>query len=60
MNGDYRETQHQTIDLAKVIASDKTADVILQPHDHLNVKELPQWSEQDTVKLTGEVRFPGS
>lgn len=60
VNGDYRETQHQDIDLAKVIAGDKTTDVLLQPHDHLNVKELPQWSEQDTVKITGEVRFPGS
>lgn len=59
VNGASRETQHITVDLKKVIAGDKEADVLLQPHDHLNVQELPQWSEQDTVQIFGEVRFPG-
>src|SRR5262249_19080233 len=31
----------------------------LQPHDFLTIKELPQWSEQETVEVVGEVRFPG-
>lgn len=60
VNGNYRETQHEDIDLAKVLAGDKAADLILQPHDRLNVKELPQWSEQDSVKILGEVKFPGT
>lgn len=60
VNGDYRETQHETIDLAKLLAGDTSADLILRPHDHLNVKELPQWSEQDSVKISGEVKFPGT
>jgi len=60
VNGDFRETQHQSIDLKKVLAGDKSADALLQPHDHLNIKELPQWAEQDSVKISGEVRFPGT
>ena len=32
---------------------------MLQPFDFLNVKEVPEWSEQEQVTLLGEVRFPG-
>lgn len=60
INGQYRETQHKTIDLKKAVAGDPNADLLLQPYDHLNIKQLPQWSEQDQVTLRGEVRFPGS
>ena len=60
VNGDYRETQHQTIDLQKVLAGNSDADVTLQPHDRLTIKEVPQWSEQETVQISGEVRFPGT
>jgi polysaccharide export outer membrane protein len=60
VNGDYRETLHQDIDLQKVLAGDASADALLQPHDRLTIKELPQWSEQESVKITGEVRFPGT
>ena len=35
------------------------ADLLLQPFDFLNVKEVPEWSEQEQVTLLGEVRFPG-
>ena len=31
----------------------------LQPFDFLNVKEVPEWGEQEQVTLLGEVRFPG-
>ena len=60
VNGDYRETLHQTIDLQKVLAGNADADLTLQPHDRLTIKELPQWSEQESVQITGEVRFPGT
>jgi hypothetical protein len=32
---------------------------MLQPFDFLNVKEVPEWSEQEQITLVGEVRFPG-
>jgi polysaccharide export outer membrane protein len=57
---DVRTTQLIEIDLAAVLRGDTTADLQLQPFDFLNVKEVPEWSEQEQVTLAGEVRFPGT
>jgi protein involved in polysaccharide export with SLBB domain len=57
--GDTRETQLIEIDLAAVMRGDVSADLQLQPFDFLNVKEVPEWSEQEQITLSGEVRFPG-
>jgi protein involved in polysaccharide export with SLBB domain len=57
---DVRQTQLLDIDLAAILAGDTSADVLLQPFDFLNVKELPEWSEQEQVTLIGEVKFPGN
>ena len=57
--GDTRETQLIEIDLAAVIRGDASADLQLQPFDFLNVKEVPEWSQQEQIMLAGEVRFPG-
>jgi polysaccharide export outer membrane protein len=57
--GDTRETQVIEIDLAAILSGDASADVLLQPFDFLNVKEVPEWSAQEKVTLLGEVRFPG-
>ncbi len=54
-----RETELIKIDLAGVLVGDQTADVALQPGDALIIKIIPNWEEQFTVQLTGEVRFPG-
>jgi protein involved in polysaccharide export with SLBB domain len=54
-----RQTQLVEIDLAAVMRGDPSADVELRPFDFLNVKEVPEWSEQEQVTLLGEVRFPG-
>jgi protein involved in polysaccharide export with SLBB domain len=56
---DARTTQLVEIDLAAVLRGDSSADILLQPFDFLNVKEVPEWSEQEQVTLLGEVRFPG-
>jgi polysaccharide export outer membrane protein len=57
---DGRITQHVEIDLAAILRGDASADLLLQPFDYLNVKEVPEWSEQEQVTLLGEVRFPGT
>jgi protein involved in polysaccharide export with SLBB domain len=57
--GESRETELINVDLQKVLAGDPTANVVLEPHDFLNVKEIPLWSEQESVEIVGEVRFPG-
>jgi polysaccharide biosynthesis/export protein len=59
LDGDERKTQLIDIDLAAILKNDDSADVLLQPFDFLNVKEVPEWSEQEEVTLLGEVRFPG-
>jgi protein involved in polysaccharide export with SLBB domain len=57
--GDQRQTQLLNVDLAAILKGDESADLLLQPFDFLNIKEVPEWSEQEQVTLLGEVRFPG-
>lgn len=59
VNGEYRQTELIDIDLAAVLRGDGAADIVLKPYDALNIKELPQWREIETVSIEGEVRFPG-
>ncbi|HUQ11801.1 MAG TPA: SLBB domain-containing protein [Steroidobacteraceae bacterium] len=59
LGDEARQTQLVEIDLAAILRGDESADLLLQPFDFLNVKEIPEWSEQEQVTLTGEVRFPG-
>jgi protein involved in polysaccharide export with SLBB domain len=59
VNGEARETVLVEIDLARALAGEPQADIALQPFDFLVIKELSQWSEQESVLLEGEVRFPG-
>lgn len=54
-----RTISHIEVDLARVLQGDTTANVALQPHDKLVVKRLPEWAEQLTAEVRGEVRFPG-
>ena len=56
---DTRQTQLIDVDLAAVLSGDESADLLLQPFDFLNIKEIPEWSEQEQIALLGEVRFPG-
>jgi protein involved in polysaccharide export with SLBB domain len=59
VSDELRQTQLIEIDLSAVLRGDPSADVLLQPFDFLNVKEVPEWSQQEKVALMGEVRFPG-
>jgi polysaccharide biosynthesis/export protein len=59
VNGEARETEVRPLKLADILSSSAPADIPLQPYDRLVIKETPDWSEQGTVRLTGEVRFPG-
>jgi polysaccharide biosynthesis/export protein len=59
LDSQMRQTELIEIDLAAVLRGDESADIPLRPYDFLNVKELPEWSEQEQVILLGEVRFPG-
>lgn len=58
-NGEYRIAEHININLAAILSGDLSHDLELKPYDHVVIKEIPQWKEQDVVKVLGEVRFPG-
>jgi protein involved in polysaccharide export with SLBB domain len=58
-NGERRESVLMTVRLDEVAAGTQAADIVLQPFDHLVIKEMPEWSEQESMLILGEVRFPG-
>jgi protein involved in polysaccharide export with SLBB domain len=58
-SGEARKTELIEIDLAKAVAGDPSANLLLKPFDTLVVKELPLWSALEYVEVKGEVRFPG-
>jgi protein involved in polysaccharide export with SLBB domain len=59
VGGEYKQRETLSIDLQRILAGDASFDMALRPFDFLVIKELPQWSEHETVTLGGEVRFPG-
>lgn len=59
INGAYRQTGLISVDLAAIRAGDINADLVLQPYDFLNIKEVTDWREQQAVRVEGEFRFPG-
>ncbi len=59
IDGEYRQTELIDIDLAAVLRGDPSANLQLEPYDYLNIKELPQWRDQEEIEIGGEVRFPG-
>lgn len=52
-----RTTTHQFVTIAE--SGDVDSNPLLRPYDFLTVREIPQWRNQETVLLEGEVRFPG-
>lgn len=59
VDGEYRATELVVVNLADVLRGDQGADLFLNPHDSLNIREIPRWGEQETVELGGEFLFPG-
>jgi protein involved in polysaccharide export with SLBB domain len=59
VEGESRRTELIELDLAAAMRGDTQANLRLQPFDSLNIKEMPDWSEQETIEILGEVRFPG-
>lgn len=60
IGGERRQTELIEIDLAGVMAGDAAADLRLQPFDFLVIREMPDWRDQETIAIAGEVRFPGT
>jgi polysaccharide biosynthesis/export protein len=60
INGEFREIDVINVNIAAIRDGDLSADLLLQPYDFLNVREVTFWRDQETVTLRGEVRFPGT
>ena len=48
------------INLGAILAGNSAEDVSLQAFDILLVRVVPEWSEQLSITLEGQVRFPGT
>ncbi len=59
-DGETRRTDLIEVDLAQALRGDSKENLKLEPFDILSVKEVSQWHTQESVTLTGEVRFPGT
>jgi protein involved in polysaccharide export with SLBB domain len=60
IDGEYRETELVTVNLAGLLRGDQTADLTLAPYDFLSIKEVSRWRGEESVTLGGEVTFPGT
>jgi protein involved in polysaccharide export with SLBB domain len=49
---------YAAVDLAAVL--DESGNRSLMSRDHLTVRAIPDWSPTDSIKISGEVRFPGT
>ncbi len=52
-NGE-REKKIFNIELSKIDS------FIIQAHDEISIKRIPNWYERKIIKISGEVKFPGS
>jgi len=59
INGESRRTELIMVDLAAALRGDSAANLRLQPFDSLSIKEVEAWTDQETVTLRGQVKFPG-
>jgi polysaccharide biosynthesis/export protein len=60
VNGEYRETELMTVNLAAVLRGDLSADLPVNAYDFLSIKEVSRWRGEEFVTLSGEVVFPGT
>ncbi len=57
--GERRVQQRMEIDISAVLQGDEARDIAIAPYDQLVVRRIPDWVEQGSFEISGEVRFPG-
>jgi polysaccharide biosynthesis/export protein len=60
VDGEYRETELVTVNLASALRGDAAANLPIGPYDYLNIKEVSRWRGEEYVTIRGEVVFPGT
>ncbi|TNF99093.1 MAG: polysialic acid transporter, partial [Gammaproteobacteria bacterium] len=60
VDGEFTATDHIDVKLTSLGQNGYDAAMILQPYDHLVLREKPEWvSKPKLVKIEGEVIYPG-
>ena len=59
IDGETRQTEVITVNLERGASGEGLTNLPLVAYDHLNIKVVPNWSEQEVVELVGELKFPG-
>ncbi len=59
VDGDARQTELITVNLAAIRRGEPGADLRLKAYDTLVIKPIPMWTEPGNIEVVGEVRFPG-
>ncbi len=59
VDGGISTISHNTVSLLQQLALPEIQQVKLKSKDVLNVVRIPQWFENNTIELKGEVVFPG-
>ncbi len=57
--GESRAIETRVIDLSRALAGAPDADVHLSSYDYVRINRIPEWDTSWTVRLDGEIRFPG-
>ncbi|TMO83610.1 SLBB domain-containing protein [Pseudoalteromonas spongiae] len=59
MENEYLSVNNIKIDLDGILSGELAADIPLKGRDYLNVFQIPNWQENISVTLNGEVKLPG-
>jgi polysaccharide export outer membrane protein len=59
VNGTVRRTRIIKVNPVAALANEDDANILLQPYDSLQIREIQEWREQLSILIEGEVRFPG-
>ena len=60
IGGEIAQTRTIHISLEQALAGDETSNLALEPYDKLLVKRIPDWKKIRSIKIMGEVLFPGN
>nr|WP_275658971.1 SLBB domain-containing protein [Shewanella sp. Isolate11] len=59
LEGEYSTVKHTDINLKAALSGQVESNETLQSRDILTVMTTPDWQENKTVEIRGEVKFPG-
>jgi protein involved in polysaccharide export with SLBB domain len=59
INNTVRRTKVIKVYPLAALANEGDADILLEPYDSLQIREIQEWREQLSISIEGEVRFPG-